>query len=389
MGNRVELCNSQNCTQCHACESECPRNCISFVEAKDGFLIPIINRDLCIECGRCMSVCHQFNNPKLLRLGKPKSYAAWNKDDKIRAKSSSGGVFSVLSEKIIQGGGVVFGSVMDDKFQVHHTYATCKEDLVLMRGSKYVQSDLTGVYIKVKDYLKKGRTILFTGTPCQVAGLYCYLKKDYANLYTCDLICHGVPSQKAFDIYCYKIAIKKRNACEIGFRNLKGWGLQMAYKSQLISSLEDCDNKWVDLSPLNSYYLRAFSKGLMFNEACYSCKYTQVNRLSDFTLADYWGIGAMTPFNYPKRKGVSLFLVNSDKANSFVSGIDDLFLIERTLEEAIKGNRNLTHSSERPIGRDSYYEDSLNMNINCLMEKYKIQPSFKDYARFLRRKILG
>lgn len=381
MGKTIELCSYLSCTQCHACESVCPKGCISFIDAPDGFKVPHINREICVECGLCMNSCHQLNRPETDRLSTPVSYAAWTENDSIREESSSGGVFTALAESIINQGGVVFGAIMDDNLKVRHVFATSMEEIALMRGSKYVQSDINGIYNKVRDFLKDGRMVLFTGTPCQIAGLYAFLKKEYENLYTCDLICHGVPSQRAFDIYCAKIKIKRNNPQEVRFRYTKGWGFQMAYRS-------DAD-KWKNISPRKSYYLRAFFKGIMFNKSCYSCQYAKLERIGDFTLADYWGIGESEPFGHSVKKGLSLLLINSSKARVFLEKCKGLFLEKRPLEESLAGNHNLAHCSEEPVGRDCYFEDSIKLSINELSRKYGLMPNWRDYIRPIKRKLLG
>lgn len=194
----IKLCDIYTCTQCHACEAVCPKHCISFEVGKDGFSIPKIDALLCVQCGLCTKSCHQLN-PIREKSTPIRANAAWSLDMTVRGKSSSGGVFSELAKRVFSRHGVVVGAVMNNQLRVVHTIAMNEEQLVSMRGSKYVQSDLTGIYPDVKKLLKEGRFVLFTGTPCQVSGLYSYLKKDYENLLTCDLVCHGVPSQKAFD----------------------------------------------------------------------------------------------------------------------------------------------------------------------------------------------
>ena len=307
-------------------------------------------------------------------------YAAWTVDNAIREKSSSGGVFTELANAVIEQGGVVYGVVMDENLKVHHEKAENVEELARMRGSKYVQSDMSGIYKSVKDQVSIGRQVLFTGTPCQVAGLYAYLKKDYKNLLTCDLVCHGVPSQKSFDIYCKKVGFKKDKVTEVSFRNTRGWGLQMS-----IMKLKNTPQNWHIVSPRKSYFLRAFTSGLMFDEACYSCKYARPERVGDLTMADFWGIGAEAPFLHPTQKGVSLVLINTKKAQQFVNECKNLFIEERTLSEAIKGNKNLSKCSSRPHLRNTYCMDAERMKPVELMTKYKLHPSPRDYLRWLKR----
>ena len=385
--DEILLCDNNSCTQCRACEAVCPRQCIRFVVGKDGFVIPFVDEELCIKCGLCMKSCHQLN----FTFGKHqprKSYAAWSKDDSTRRKSSSGGIFTEIAQYVFSRDGVVVGAVMNKQLKVQHAFAETPEQLIPMRGSKYVQSDIEGLYAKTKDYLNLGRYVFFTGTPCQVAGLYSFLKKDYDKLLTCDLVCHGVPSQKSFDAYCGRVGLIDGKTEEVRFRYTEGWGLQMATRSHLNSPCKDGDFKWKNISPRKSYFLRAFTSGLMFSEACYSCHYATPQRVSDFTLADYWGIGTESPFNHPTNKGVSLLLANTEKAETVIAACETMFVEERPLSEAIQGNHNLSKCSSRPKGRDTYFKDAEEMPIGQLMKKYGLAPTIKDYLRPLKRKLI-
>ena len=284
-----------------------------------------------------------------------------------------------------ESGGVVFGACMCDDLQVRHMDINSQEDVALLQGSKYVQSYLGDTFKSIQKQLSSHKNVLFVGTPCQVAGLYGFLPKAYNNLYTCDLVCHGVPSQKAFDIYIDKIGLKDH--CKyFNFRYTKGWGFQLS--SQQVSPKEKNIRKQV-VSPKNAYYLRAFTRGLMFNEACYSCVYAKPERISDFTLADYWGLGEKIPFNHPTSKGVSCLLVNNERALSLFNKCSDFEYEERPLEEAIEGNYNLSHVSNKPQGHDSFYEDSKKLSIHELSVKYKLKPSVADYLRLIKQRMFG
>lgn len=374
--HKIELCDIYSCTQCYACVDACPKKCISMIESKDGFKIPSIDRNECVECGVCLKSCHRTTT--FVEYKKPlKTLACWTKIKSDREKSSSGGAFSVLARKTLSEGGVVFGASMCEDLKVRHISIDDEKKIFLLQGSKYVQSFLGDVFIQTKRLLQNGRSVLFTGTPCQVGALLTYLKKKYDNLLTCDVVCHGVPSQKAFDIYIDKIG--KRNKCNnFKFRFTKGWGFQLSSQLGPKTSL---------VMPSKAYFLRAFTKGLMFSEACYSCVYARPERVSDFSLADYWGLGVKIPFNHPTKKGISLMLVNSEKGLAYIKNCRDLFFEERPFEEAVEGNYNLSHTSERPQGRDTYFEDSKVMDISILSKKYGISASFRDYLRMLKQKI--
>ena len=380
--NKIELCKYNACTQCHACITTCPKGCISMIDAKDGFCVPEIDRNACTKCGACVKACHKLNTAVAFQMPMH-TYACWTKNKEDREQSSSGGAFSVIAKKIIVQGGIVYGASMCESLQVKHIGVESENDLRKLQGSKYIQSYLGYIYKDVKRQLQSGRRVLFTGTPCQVAGLYTFLHKTYDNLFTCDVVCHGVPSQKAFDAYIEKIGLKGK-CRDFRFRFVKGWGFQLS--RQLISPTGS-GFQFKIISPKKAYYLRAFTKGLMFNESCYTCPYARTERVSDITLADYWGLGVMKPFNHPTHKGISCMLVNTEKALQLINDCADLEYEERPLEEAIAGNYNLSHVSKRPQGRDTYYEDSLSMNINTLSAKYGIKASLRDYLRIFKQLI--
>ena len=372
----IDLCNEKECTQCFTCVAVCPQNCITMVPSEAGFSKPAIDRNKCIECGLCMKSCHQKGYSPYLQRAIPQNvYASWSKDNKIRQSSSSGGIFSVFASYILKREGVVFGASFVEGLHLRHVAVADVFELKKLRGSKYLQSDLSGCYEEVKGYLQLDKYVLFTGTPCQIAGLYAFLKKDYAKLYTCDVICHGVPSQAAFDLYCEKINLSLSNCVDFEFRYLKGWGFQLSYNDISIP-VSDC------------YYMNAFSKGYMFMESCYKCPYAKLERISDITMADFWGIGTKQLFRYSTSKGVSMLLVNTKKGKELLNNCsNELFLEERSVEEAVSGNFNLTHSSIRPEERNCYFSDSLVLSKQELVNKYGLQPSIRDYLRPIKRKI--
>ncbi len=380
--SKIELCKFDVCTQCYACQAACPKDCISMVESKDGFVVPEINRDKCVECSACMKSCHRIT-PQFSYQMPLKTYACWTKNISDRERSSSGGAFSVIARKVIADGGIVYGASMCEDLKVRHLSVEKAEDIIILQGSKYVQSYLGDTYKNIKEELISGRKVMFSGTPCQVAGLYAFLHKPYDNLITVDVVCHGVPSQKAFDIYINKIGIRGKYK-NFNFRFTKGWGFQL---SKQLEAPKNGDSKKKLVSPSKAYFLRAFTRGLMFSEACYSCAYARPQRVSDITLADYWGLGVKIPFNHSTHKGISCMLVNNEKALSFLKGCEDLVCEERPFEEAVEGNHNLGHVSKRPFGRDTFFEDSITMSIISLKKKYRIGATIRDYLRLFKQMI--
>ena len=383
MKYKINLCDEYRCTQCFACQQICPKHCITRKESDAGFFIPEIDRKVCIECGACMSVCHKLEG-KVTLQDPICAYACWTVNLQDREHSSSGGAFSAMATAVLRSGGVVFGAMMNHYLEVKHIMIDKLEDIRLLQGSKYLQSEIFNTYKDVKQEVKQNKLVLFTGTPCQVAGLYAFLKSKPKNLYTCDLVCHGVPSQKAFDIYVNKIGIRK-NSKSVAFRFTKGWGFQMSRCLKSSTTTEDSKRL---IYPKKDYYIRAFKQGLMFNESCYSCPYAQSKRVSDVTIADYWGLGTMQPFTHSTRKGISLMLINNERGVCLLNLCGDvLYKEKRLMKEAIQGNGNLGAPSKRPVGRDTYYEDSINMGIAELQKKYHITPVLRDYIRIFKQYI--
>lgn len=383
--SKVQLCDKTTCTQCMACVSSCPKGCITMVDAGQGFAVPQIDKLKCVECGVCMRSCHQIEK-NLERNTPAKTLACWTKIISDRRKSSSGGVFSVLARKVLSQNGVVYGATMDKNLQVHHIGIKCTEDLPRLQGSKYVQSLMGDTFIQVRQHLKDGLLVLFTGTPCQVGGLLTFLHKKYENLITCDVICHGVPSQSAFDAFCKRTHLN--GTCEgISFRFTEGWGFQLAREIHSTKN-EGCNPSQVKRRPIcpsKAWYMRAFNKSLMFNEACYTCPYTTIERVSDFTMADYWGLGTKTPFKHPTYQGISMLLVNTSKAVELLKSLPDLYYEERDLQEAIEGNYNLSQSSIRPGEREQFIKDLFDMNKKNLVKQYGLQANIRDYIRLFKQ----
>ena len=342
---RPALADRTRCTGCGACASVCPRDAITMERDKEGFAYPRIHIDACVHCGRCTAACPALHirEPRPL----PAVFAAWNRDDGVRRDSTSGGVFSLLAEYILESGGVVFGAALDGQQHLRHIACFRKEDLWRLRGAKYVQSDLGDCYREVKRWLQV-KPVLFSGTPCQVDGLYRYLGHRPENLTTCDLVCHGVPSPSVWEDMVRSIESRRRKTLQaVRFRNkVAGWK-----NSHFTVVYSDGS---VDTAPLfATEFGRAFGRALFLRPSCYRCPYTSMNRTGDFTLGDFWGL---RPEELPEQqeKGVNLLLVNTAHGSHL---FDQLPIAKQAFppERAIAGNPRLASPTQQPADRAAFF----------------------------------
>lgn len=371
------LCEKELCTGCSACFNICNKRAITMESDVEGFLYPEINAGICVDCGLCRKSC-----PMLYAVVKNSKtevpLASLTKDIVLRKKSSSGGLFSVLANETFKRGGVVFGAIFDEVYNVSHTVATCLEELPPLRGSKYVQSIIGTTYKIAKSFLNDGRYVLFTGTPCQIAGLRSYLANmNQEKLITVDLVCHGVPSAKAFQMYLKKLAEYKgwkQSFKDFSFRELEGWGVTPSFQFTERRKLSHDEN----------LYMRLFLGNYLHRPACYKCQFATPERVSDITIADFWKIGSEKKFAYETKYGVSLVLLNSDKGESFYDSVrNQLYDDQRTWNEALLMNHQLYQQSKRPKKRDKAF----NMLFN---KPYVITYFFfcdNPYLRF--RRVVG
>lgn len=336
------------CCCCAACMNICPIQAITINSDADGFTFPEINNDLCIECGLCNKVC-AFQNIPVKGDDPIATYAAINKNSNILSASASGGVFGALASLVFDQKGVVFGCAYNDILEPEHISIDNLLDLEKIQGSKYVQSDINTTYTEAKRYLENGRYVLFTGTPCQIAGLKSFLGKDYENLITADLICHGVPSAKFFKGYIKYLEGKlKGRVIDFKFRDKsKGRTLmgKVIYKKN-----DEILEKLINTNI--SYYYNYFLKGDIYRENCYECKYACSSREGDFTLGDYWGIERAHP-EIETQNGVSVLLVNSKKGTMLIDELSKyLNLTESIFEQARVQNGQLNSPTARSVRRE-------------------------------------
>lgn len=361
----IELAPHNLCTGCTSCANTCPHHAITMQADGEGFLYPAIDRNLCVECGLCMKRCPILLPVQQKNESSPKAFALWSYPD--RTVSSSGGAFSAFARSVIKKGGRVWGAAFVGKLKCKHVEVDSLDGLVALRGSKYVQSELDSVFSRIKGELQHGIQVLFCGTPCQVAGLQAYLHKEYENLLTLDLACHGVPSDAVFKAYIKKLSAKKRtNIDNFGFRRLNGWGFAPAV---------EITSKWCPIYGIDNLYMRAFDCSALFRLSCYSCPYARIPRIGDCTIADFWGIGRHgKPFKQNVLKGVSLVLVNNKKGEDAISQLEDVFMEQRTLEEALVENHNITSPSVPHPQRNQIIQVFLNPNksLNEIAEEFDL-----------------
>ena len=296
-----------DCCGCTACVQICSHKAITMKDDEEGFQYPLVNNEKCVKCGLCVSSC-PINVIDVEKQPPPtRVYAVKLKDAVVRKSSSSGGVFSSFATYFINSNGIVYGAAYDNDFRVRHICICREDEIKKLRGSKYVQSDINGIYSEIKVHLRNGRKVLFSGTPCQVYGLKTFLKKDYSNLYTIDILCHGVPSPKILEDY---VKFVKHNSI-LPIRGLFmkdktfGWGYQnlRIYYSHHISLFN---------TKISNLWNRLYYGHCILRPSCYSCKFTSINRVGDISIGDYWNIEKYHP-SFFDDKGVSLVLINSSK----------------------------------------------------------------------------
>lgn len=371
------------CCGCTACENICPKNAITMQADSEGFLYPVIDQNDCINCNLCVNIC-SFSKKKLndSNINILEVYAAKNINDEVRLSSSSGGVFTAISDYILEKNGIVFGALINEKMEVVHQKVTTKKERDKLRGSKYVQSNLRGVFRDVKSLLKDGNTILFTGTPCQIDGLKGYLKnQDTSRLLLCDIVCHGVPSPLIFKEYIDFIQ-KKTNNTLIDYKcrdKSNGWHIHTE-KAIFLNGKEDNTSSFLRI------YKNLFYSHNILRPACHNCKYTNLNRSSDLTISDFWGIEKSMP-DFDDNKGISLLLINSEKGRKCFEDIIE------NIEYRISNTKDclqpqLIKPTEASIERENFWKDYNKFGFKYISNKYGSNDFISKVKRKVRKTIL-
>ena len=378
----TEICSKDACTGCGLCFNICPKNAISFHKGKLGHLFPIIDQTRCIDCGLCEKKCPSNNTPSLIYP--LKAYAAFSNDNADYKSSTSGAAASVLSNHIIDRGGVVYGCAVcniDSKtLDVKHIRVTTKEGLFRLKGSKYVQSRITEILPLIKRDIRNGLKVLFIGTPCQVAAVRNLFPKNPENLYVVDIICHGVPSLDLLQQHI-KDKIGDSDIDNIRFRDGSDLYLLLLLQDKVLYSSNLFEERYKD------EYYNAFFDGLTYRDSCYNCKFAGNNRVSDITIGDFWGLGKCEDASYIKEhnSGISVILPITDKGMGLLHDVSSRFNIyERPIVEAINGNDQL-RKPKKLNGRIRLF-NALTRIISFKYAYYLIV--FDKKARLFMRRIL-
>lgn len=369
--NMEFICDNNLCTGCMACVNVCKHNAIQIIQDQEGFYRPYINQEKCVNCGFCQKQCPVNSS---VTTNQPIAvYSGWIKNEDIRKQSSSGGAFAAISIPILKDKGIVFGACLNQDLIVEHVFIENENELPVLQGSKYVQSDIKTTYQQTEYFLQQSKKVLFSGTPCQIAGLKNFLKKDYDNLITVDLICHGVPSPKIFEDW--KSWFKEQNQLSdinsIKFRSKeKSWiYFNMDIKGTSKSGKE--------FRYIGRYYkdawIRGFLRDCFLRPSCHRCQYAKITRCSDLTIADWWGYKAgKEEAKDFESKGVSLILCNTSKGYEYFSNkcMKSMSLKKRTIEEAIKTNKSLQEPFGESNLRTLFWRDYFTLPFYEIVKKY-------------------
>lgn len=345
------------CNGCSACYNACPVGAIKMERNSEGFSVPVINKDVCIDCNLCRKVCsvnqdYFQTTPETADFKKIKAYAASCKNTQIRSISSSGGVFFFLAQYIIHSGGVVYGASFDEKFNVRHERVVKEEDIYKLCGSKYVQSDICECFKQVKEDLHNEKKVLFSGTPCQIGGLYSYLGKKTENLILVDIICHGVPSPGVWEKFLEEKRVQyKSEITDISFRDKRDGWKDFGTSIRFANGEEYYDAHYKET------YMKAFLLDMILRPSCYNCNYKSINRVADLTIADFWGVEKVAADSMDNN-GVSLVIIHTKTGESAINSISDNFqIIEVDAEAAILNNSAMFKSVSPFIERSRYFKN--------------------------------
>ncbi|MCI8674304.1 MAG: 4Fe-4S dicluster domain-containing protein [Lachnospiraceae bacterium] len=379
----ITISDKSKCSGCGACMNICSKHCIKMESDITGFLYPVIDYKNCIECGICEKICPMLNQEKQNR-GKEnpvKVYAGWSKDSERRYNSTSGGIFSELASMVLERGGVAAGAAYDQKCDVEHIIVSDLEGLEKIRQSKYVQSDIKTIYVQVKDFLQRGKEVLFCGAPCQTAGLLAFLgDKNYENLYLIDFICLGVNSPKAYRAWLDELEENVGSKIvKVWFKyKINGWK-----RSPYCTRIDFENGKSCVQNGYKNLYMRGYlGAKLYMRVSCGSCPYKGDNHFSDITLADFWGVAN----ELDDDRGTSLILINTKQGQTLFEEIKPrIFCQERKFEELLEGNASFVSSVKMNPASEKFLSQLGSIPFSKMIEDYVKVSTLERVKYFIKR----
>lgn len=361
----------KDCCGCESCKNICPKNCIEIIQDEEGFTYPAVDEEQCVKCGLCVKKCPAINYQRRDK-SQCRGFVSYNKDSEVLENSSSGGVFWELVKYVIAQNGKVYGAENYDGRNVCTSGADTLEECKKYRKSKYIQSEMRQSYIHAKEDLDSGRLVLFSGTPCHIAGLYTFLGRDYDNLYSVDVVCHGVPSKKVYNMYLDAIEQKyKSEVKEYCWRDKReGWR-----PNHLSIKLENGEELY--MTSKENPCQKGFLDNLYLRKSCYECKYNGIPRVADISLADAWGYKGNLADKH-KNRGLSYVILSSEKGGKIFDCIKEFLIYEEVeIEKIVSGSRHVSLPPEKSRVRERFFED---LNTNGRSFQY-IQKKYIFYER--------
>lgn len=376
------LANLDNCCGCSACANKCTKGAISMIPNVEGFLHPVVDIVKCVECGLCEKACPALDPAVSISDFSPFALVLQHKDDNIRYQSTSGGAFTAIAEEVIEKGGVVFGAAFSFGLKVRHIGVSTKEELLKFRNSKYVQSEIGTCYKLAKKHLMEGKMVCFSGTPCQINGLYKFLGRDYENLITVDIVCKSVPSPMVFQKYVEYKMEREGEISDIVFRDKKRGFLYCTMAHYITHEDKMAAKSSYRRGSESDEWLRLFLSGKISRRSCTSCKYQSMNRPGDFTLGDIWETGNT---NFDDNKGSTMVHVWTAKGKLFLESISgSVRMLEYPIEQS-RGTERI-HTLKIMSGRETLFFDANEMVPDRFFAKYvpySLKVRIKNYGRYL------
>lgn len=367
----ISITDKHNCCGCGSCQQICPVSCITMKSDVEGFCYPETDTDKCINCNLCEKSCPVIG--PVVKKEPENSYYSYSLIEDIRKKASSGGLFQTIADWVIDSGGIVFGARFDKQWNVIHDYSDKSEVVTAFCGSKYLQSRIGDCYKLAKAFLEDAKTVLFSGTPCQIHGLKRFLKKEYKNLITIDFVCHGVPSpaiwQSYLDFTAKKSGIDINRISSINFRDKStGW-------KNYSLTIKDYQKCIASTSFRQDSYMQLFLRNYILRPSCYNCKFKDGTNVSDITLGDFWGVSDVLP-EIDDNKGLSIVLANTSKGTDILSEIKSIVINPLALQDCIYRNPSYNSSSSEPVDRNTFWNSFYQKEyLGALSFLKSIQPS--------------